>query len=244
MINERDEDPIETLIAGLRASDKSEVRAAVDALIALFAELPEVKSRLERLLASPRPYPVWPVAYVLGHLPRPSASTVAKLLECLDHPESDIRWAIALLLVRIAKMDGSLVALLLELRKTGTPTQRRMAIYCIRDLKLADSVGLSALFDSLADPDPGVRIAAATSLKGKSDFDDSAKKVLLKIFFEDPEIKVRNAVAATLAQFRSPPADFLAALTRAAQNEDSIVSKTALSLLAIVEKKRSVPTDR
>ena len=230
------DDKIAALIADLDHSDKPRIRAAVDALIPLAADAPALADELNRLLDDSRGRHPWPAAYVLAHLPHPSQRVFETLLNTLDHPDPDIRWAIMLLLVRLAKTDSGIVRLLLDLRRTGTATQRRMAIYGIRDLNLTDAASLRALLDSLGDDDPTVRVAAVTSLKGRLGIDSGGRKMLYDLFVNDPDLRVRNAAAVTLAQLGSPSEEFLAALKMAEASEHAQLKKAATAALAILKK--------
>ena len=163
------------------------------------------------------------------------------MLNALDHPDPDIRWAVMLLLVRLAKTDSGIVRLLLELLETGTPTQRRMALYCIRDMKLTDVPSLQALLDSLRDDDPMVRVAGVTSLKGRTDIDSRGRKMLCELFQNDPDLKVRNAAAVSLALLGSPSEEFVAALKKAETSGHAQLRKSATAALAILQKRRSAP---
>ena len=236
-----DSDKIAALIAGLEQSDKSKIRAAVDALISLAVESAPLQNTLSEALNDPQRKHHWPIAYILGHLPHPSNAVVRALLDGLDHREPDIRWAIALLLLRIAQTDSRLVELLIDLCTTGTSHQKRMAIYCIRDLHLTDALSLLALLNALRDAEPLVRVAAVTSLKTRSDLDVSGTNSLVQVFATDPEPKVRNAAAITLAQMGSPSEEFLSALKKAAQSENAQIKKAAFAALALLEKRRSAP---
>jgi len=229
------------LLADLNSSDKPAIRAAVDALIQLAADAPALADDLNRLLDDPRGRHPWPAAYILAHLPHPSQRVFAVLLNALDHPDPDIRWAVMLLLVRLAKTDSEIVRLLLELRETGTPTQRRMAIYCIRDLNLIDAASLRALLESLRDDDPMVRVAAVTSLKGRMEIESGGRKMLYNLFVNDPDLRVRNAAAVTLAQLGSPSEEYVAALKMAEASEHAQLRKAATAALAIIQKRRSAP---
>lgn len=226
------------LLADLQSADKPTLRAAVDELIKLAAAAPALTSELNRLLEDSRGMHQWPVAYVLAHLPNPSPRVLTALLNTLDHPDPDIRWAVMLLLVRRAKTDGGIARLLFELRGTGTPTQRRMALYCIRDLNLTDAASLQALIDSLRDDDAMVRVAAATSLKGRFDAGTNGRALLLELFENDPDAKVRNAAAVTLAQLGSPSAEFLAALKKAQASDHPQLKKAAAAALAILNRNK------
>jgi len=230
------DDKIAALIADLDHSDKPRIRAAVDALIPLAAAAPALADELNRLLDDSRGKHRWPAAYILAHLPHPSRPVFTVLLNALDHSDPDIRWAVMLLLVRLAKTNRDIIGLLLELRETGTPTQRRMALYCIRDFNLTDAASLQALLDSLRDDDPTVRVAATTSLKGRLAIDSGGRKMLYDLFVNDPDLRVRNAAAVTLAQSGSPSEEFLAALKMAEASEHAQLKKAATAALAILKK--------
>jgi HEAT repeat protein len=233
-----DEGKIAALIAGLDDSDKSKIRAAADALIALSPHAPGLRAQLERLLGEGPARNRWAFAYVLGQLPQPSGVTIRALLQGLDHREPDIRWAIALLLTRLASTEAALVNPLLEICRSGTANQKRMSIYCIRDLQLGDVASLQALMAATRDAQSAIRVAAATSLKTRRDVGTPERARLLDLFLTDEDVKVRNAAAITLAQLGSPTMDFIAALRAAAQSENSSLRKAAAAALFLLEGKR------
>jgi len=227
---------IAALIADLDRHDKPIIRAAVDALIPLATESFELREILDSRLVETGHKNYWPVAYILGHLRQPSGACITKLLDTLDHREPDIRWAMALLLLRIAKDESAVVNLLIELCATGTANQKRMALYCVRDLALSDSVSLAALLMALRDADPTVRVAATICLKLRPDLDESGKKLLLEVYANDADPKVRHAVAITLANLGSPSAEFLSALKKSSESDDGQTRKAATIALALLEK--------
>ncbi len=229
-------DRLAALIADLDHPDKPTLRAAVDELIVLAANAEQVREILDRRLVEPDHKNYWPVAYILGHLSKPSGVAIRTLLQTLDHREPDIRWAISLLLVKIAKREGSVVNLLIDLSRNGTANQRRMAVYCLRDLELNDAASLQAIFDLLSDSDTTVRVAATTSLKNRSDDNERVRQALLKSYLSDGDIKVRNAAAVTLASFGAPSEDFLRALKAATESDNGQTRKAAAIALGLLEK--------
>jgi HEAT repeat protein len=235
------EDKIAALIADLDHPEKAKIRAAVDALIDLSAHAPALRATLQGSLNDEQRKNRWAVAYVLGHLPQPSGAAIRVLLSGLDHGEPDIRWAIALLLVRIAKNEGNLANSLLALCASGTVNQRRMAIYCIRDLQFTDDTSMAALLAAARDEEPTVRVAALISLKSRRDAGTAARHELLERFINDPDGRVRNASAVTLAQLGAPDEAFLRALEQGAQSSDRRARKAALAALALLQKKRPAP---
>ena len=229
-------DRLVALIADLDHPDKPTIRAAVDQLIELARESAQVRSALDLRLNASGHRNYWPVAYILGHLPQPSGAAIRNLLDTLDHREPDIRWACSLLLAKIAQRETAVIELLIELCRHGTANQRRMAIYCLRDLELKDAASLHALIESLADSDATVRVAAVTSLKNRTDDTERVREALLQSYLTDADIKVRNAAAVTLANIGSPSEAFLLALREATKSDDSQARKAALIALGLLQK--------
>jgi HEAT repeat protein len=227
---------ITALISHLDHSDKPKIRAAVDKLIELGADSEQIRQLLDERLVQPGHKNYWPVAYILGHLAQPSATTLRILIEALDHREPDIRWANALLLERIAKNERSVLALFIGLCETGTANQKRMAIYCLRDLALTDSQSLVAIVNSLSDLEPTVRVAAATSLKTRKDINDTVRRMLLQVYLNDADERVRSAVAVTLASFGSPAEQFVQALSTASKSGNAQAKKAAEAALKLLQK--------
>ena len=238
---DRGEDKIATLMADLEKLDKPTLRKAVDALIPIAADDPQIATTLSELLNNPGRKNRWPIAYILCSLPSPTQSSVQVLTETLDHRDPDIRWAVALILIRLAKAERRVLQLLIELASKGTPNQRRMAIYSLRDVGSSDDESIQTLLNSLRDPDPMVRVAAATSLKVHSRLSESGKNELLERFSKDQDPRVRNTAAITLAQLGDPSAEFLSELAKAIASENAQLKKAATAAFDIL-KKRSAPS--
>ena len=238
-----DEQRYAALIAGLDHPDKPKIRATVDALIALCGQEPGLRAILEQSLSCGQHKNIWALAYVLGHLSQPSGASIRALMAGLNHNEPDIRWAIALLLIRLAKTEGGVAGLLLELSHSGTVNQKRMAVYCIRDLRLSDGPSLDALLAASRDAEPTVRVAAVTSLKIRSDAGVLARERLLELFLTDKDVRVCNAAAITLAQLGSPSKAFVAALRAAEDSQNAPLRKAASAALAVLQSKRPASSD-
>src|SRR5207237_9741565 len=144
--------------------------------------------------------------------------------------------------VRMGKREANIAGKLFDLCTIGTTAQKRMAIYCIRDLKLHDKNSLWVFLKLLQDDDPTVRVAAVTSLKTRSDVDANGRQLLLRLFVEDQDLRVRNAAAITLAQLGSPSEEFLSALNKADTNENPQIRKDEGAAVAILQNKRSAPS--
>src|SRR5207247_4157532 len=93
----------------------------------------------------------------------PPAAPLPALLETLGADDGDVRWAAAGILVRLrdrAALVGSLRALL----ASRNATQRKMALYCLRDLETRAPEVEQAVLHALGDADRDVRLAAIATL--------------------------------------------------------------------------------
>jgi len=234
---DRGDDKIARLLADLEKSDKPTLRRAVDALIPIAAEDPQIAATLRELLNNPSRESRWPIAYVLASLTSPPQTSVRVLSETLDHRDPDIRWAVALMLIRLARTDRQVLKSLIELAAKGTANQRRMAIYSLRDVGLTDEESVQMLMNALHDPDPMVRIAAVTSLKIYSGLSERGKSELLELFLRDSDSRVRNTVLITLAYLGAPSEEFLSELMKATTSENAQLKKAANVASDILKKK-------
>lgn len=189
------------LLDALDQSDKAVVRRAVEQLVALAADAPEVAEVLaQRLRETPR----WPVAYALGQIARPSAACLEVLEWGLGSGDQDLRWATQLLLTDLGKRYPEVEARLEDLLRQGTPTQRRMAVYCLRDVGAAGAGLPGVVLQAIADPEPLVRVAVITTLAKESEVGPEGLKALGKAAADDPDVRVRNAAAFAVRQLSGP----------------------------------------
>jgi HEAT repeat protein len=233
---------IAAFIADLEESDKPTIRKAVDALIAFALDDAQLRTTLSGLLLDSSRKNRWPVAYILANLFPPDPASVEVLIETLDHSDADIRWAIALVLIRLAKADRKIVNSLVQLASEGSANQRRMAIYCLRDAGLDDQESLEAVLNSLHDPDPLIRVAAVITLKVHSRLNEKGKHELFERFLNDSDLRVRSAAAVILAQLGDPSQEFLAELAKASASSNNQLKKAAMTAFALLQKKRSAPS--
>jgi HEAT repeat protein len=239
--NSNSETHVAAFVADLERSEKPIIRAAVNALVALAEISAELRATLHRKMGDPQVKNPWAFAYVLAHLPQPSRAVVQRLLDNLDHDDADIRWAMGLRLVRLAGTDEGITRELLRRCTIGNALQRRMALYCLRDLNLQDAASAQVFFAALRDPDPLVRIAAAAGLKRRN-LDSPGKDALLAVFLEDPDNRVKSVAAVTLAQIGAPSERFLRALNLAESSDDEQTKRAVKAALSLLEKRRAAPS--
>ena len=221
----------EQLFRDLDSTDKPTIRAAVDRLIKIAKDQPELPAKLRSLFARPARNHHWPVAYVLGELGAIDNELLDRLVHGLNHPEPDIRWALALLLVRKATKHPEITNRLIALCHSGTNNQKRMACYSLRDLRLTDSTSLNAIARLLDDRDPANRVAALISIKERADTGKEIRQKMLQLFLSDPESKVRHTAAVALAALGNPSGEFIEALRIAERDGDEQTKKAAKAAL-------------
>ncbi len=171
-------------------ADRAEVRRAVDSLVELAREQPEVQRALADSLVVASEEQRWPIAYVLGQLPDPPQLCLEVLTVALGSQDRDMRWATLQLLVSLGKKDERVPPLCLQLLKSENAVQRRMAVYCIRDLEIEDD---SIRLQCLGDKDALVRVAAITSLSHQAPPGEEVRILLSRLSSEDTDSRVRNA---------------------------------------------------
>jgi len=196
---------IASLIESLAHSDRAVVRKAIDSLVTIGHERPEVRESLNRLLQEVSSEKRWPVAYTLGQLSQPSSSCLDTLMEALGSEDPDIRWATLQLLIRLGKNDRRILPLISDLLNSGSPTQRRMAVYCLRDLGLEDR---SVQLQCLGDTDPLVRVAVVVALSKQSRLSEDVLSVLVRLNVNDTDSRVRNAAGFVLERLGISPDKF------------------------------------
>ncbi len=196
---------IASLIESLAHSDRAVVRTAIDSLVSIGHERPEVRESLNRLLPEVSSEKRWPVSYTLGQLFQPSSSCLDTLMEALGSEDPDIRWATLQLLIRLGKNDKRILPLVSDLLNSESPTQRRMAVYCLRDLGFEDR---SVQLQCIGDTDPHVRVAAVLALSKQSRLSEDVLSVLVRLNSNDTDSRVRSAAGFVLERLGISPDKF------------------------------------
>jgi HEAT repeat protein len=116
--------------------------------------------------------------------------------------------------------------------RSGSSMERRMALFCLRDLPVASEDSLSPFLRARLDPDPLVRSAAISSLGHLGRRPRCVVDALLYVLTRDDSILVRRMAAVTLGQIRASRRDVRAALEAAMEAEDLDLRKAARHALA------------
>ena len=115
---------------------------------------------------------------------------------------------------------------LLPLVGAGNPPQRKMALYCLRDIDAATEAVERATHAAMDDSDGGVRLAAmATLTRLARDRPSAATKLVQALTADDP--RERRAAAAALGDLGLASEAVRAALETAAHGDDASLRRAA-----------------
>jgi hypothetical protein len=225
---------VDLLFDALGAARKPLQRRAGEVLATLAATAPALVARLEATLGDASLRRRWGAAWTLGRLGRPPAACLPVLEEAMADADGDLRWAAASLVVAMRGTPG-LEQRLQALATQGNAPQRKMALYCLRDLAVP-SAALDALAaGALADPEGTVRLAAM-ALAARLPADRPAVAERIAACLDDAEPGVCRAAAAVLGRFGERTPSVVTALTRAAGSDDAMLARAAAAALAALRK--------
>jgi HEAT repeat protein len=210
---------------------KAVQRPAAELFATLAGRGVAVEPVLRAALASPLPRQRWGAAYTLARLGPPPPEVVPVLLETLGADDGDLRWAAASIIGRVPA--DVLVGRLLDLVERGTPLQRKMALYCLRDQDVRTPAVEQAALAALADADAAVCLAAASALARLARDRDTAAGRLVAIV-EGGDLRRRRAAAAALGTLGARLPVVLAALRRATHAGDPGLARAAARSLRLL----------
>lgn len=247
-------DDLAALLERLGSERKAEQRRAADEAAALARTDDFVAVRLRELLGgkpepstSPSPVPPhsslvvsspahdppgfrlrWGAAFALSLRGEIPSAALPTLLEALGADDGDLRWSAAELLKTLARNDpaAAVVAAVMSLAGSGSPAQRRMAVYLLRDLEVRDAAALAVVEQALTAVEPGVRLAALSALPRLTE-DRAAAAARIVSLVADPEAGVRRAAVVALGRLGEGCAAVLAALHGCAQSDDDSLRRAA-----------------
>ena len=229
-----DPDELKALVYCLGDDAKAIQRPAAEALAALAARGAAVRPLLVDKLTDTSPRQRWGAAYALSLLAEPPYEALPVLLQSLGSDDGDERWAAARILVRIDS-QGSLVERLCDLAVTGNAPQRKMACYCLRDLRISSQIVDAALGGASRDSDSNVRKAALSALSLLAANRAAAAHWIVERLSDDADMGVRRAAAVALAILNERSELVINALGVATASGDSSLQRAAQRSLRLLE---------
>lgn len=216
---------LDALVACLGDAAKAIQRPAADACGALAARGIPVEPLLMRALEAGDPRLRFGAAYALARLGAPPSAALPALLDALALDDGDVRWAASELISR-TEPRAAAVAGLVPLVRSGNPPQRKMALYCLRDLEARSDEVEHAALAALDDADGGVRLAAMSTL-ARLALDRTAVAEALLERLHAPDARERRAAAAALGDLGVDSRAVRAALETAARDADASLRRAA-----------------
>jgi HEAT repeat protein len=223
------EHDIERAFDELGHARKAIQRPAAERLADAAGDDASVRRRLVTELASADSRRRWGAAYALARSEPAPEEAIPVLLEALASTDGDVRWASARLLVRAVQHVPRFIEDVRALVRAPSSLQRKMALYCLRDLGDGADVGLLAA--ALNDADAPVRLAAmsaAAMLLPRT----PATADLLAALVGDSDPGVRRAAAATVGQVGVRTEAVERALEQACGLGDAVLERAATQALS------------
>jgi hypothetical protein len=229
-------EPLLALALDALGNERKAVQRTAAQVLALWSRTTaDVASRLRALLRDEPLRHRFGAAFALAKL-GPDPAMMPVLLETLGEADGDMRWAAATLVVDLARERPAFRDELHSLAASGTAGQRKMAIYCLRDLGETGAGLEEILVADLTHPDEGVRLAALAALGRLFGARESAFRAVLRVAGEDTDAGVRRAAVSQLGGFAAAAGDAESeAVLRAAEISDD----EGLRKAAIAARRRS-----
>ncbi len=236
------DDVLDALVGCVGAAQKTIQRRAIDALAAVaVAGDARIVERLRGSIVGDDRRMRWGAAYALAQIGAGAFAMHAAdaLCEALSDDDGDIRWAAANLIVRLGReYPVEIRERLIALGADSDRNARKMALYCIRDLRINGAELLAVMERAVRDPDVHVRLAALAVLTRLGDPSGAAAKLALGCLESDSDAGVRRAAAVALGNLQNSSPRAAAALKSAAADEsDESLARAARGALERLEKR-------
>lgn len=124
---------------------------------------------------------------------------------------------------------------MIQLANTGNAVQRRMALYCLRDLEQTDRNAQAVYLSSLSDADVMVRLAGLACLGKLHLTGEPIRNVISGLLEHDPDLGVRRSAAVACRRIGDAHPQIIAALRQAAESADASLGKAAEAALQQLE---------
>jgi len=211
-----DRELVARLVELLAHSSKAISRRAADALVTAVEDAVH-RCTVEAALVDTSRLRRWGAAFVLYRGGQKTPAVCSAALDALALDDGDIRWAAAEVLCAGAADNPAVQASLLRACREGPPEQRKMSLYCLRNI---DHRETATYLSALDDDAPGVRHAALSGIARCGDADADTLDRLLAFLADESDAGVRRAAAVTLGRVMAGNARVARELERAVAQRD------------------------
>ena len=192
---------VDALAKALGDPEKTVARAASDALVEIGTRMGGVESALREALRSDVPGRRWGAAFTAARIEPPGPGLLPPLVEALESPDGDVRWAAARLLVETGRLHTEVMPLLLAMVRSGErAVQRRMATFALRELAPDRIEAAEVLLEATRDTDLQVRRAAFTAMASLTAPAPGIATRLLEALHQDDDDASRRLAALSLGE--------------------------------------------
>ncbi|MFI5395873.1 MAG: HEAT repeat domain-containing protein [Candidatus Binatia bacterium] len=220
-----DSEEIEALAECLGSECELIQRRAAETLAALGQHDTTVQALLLRSLQSGASRRRWGAVFALSLTGQVPLAALPVLLQAMGAQDGDVRWAAADIVTHM-KGEAAVVDALRSLLHNGDAWQRKMAVYCLRDLDARSPEIEAALRAALSHTHVGVRLAAISGL-ARLACDRPLIAHELIAMLDDADSGVRRAAAAALGTLGEHAECVMAALRHAAGSADQSLRRAA-----------------
>jgi HEAT repeat protein len=215
------------LVDCLAESNRLLQRRAAETLARLGENDDRVVGELRALLKAQREEVRWVAAFALSRMRVLPADGIEILIEALGRDDSDLRWAAATMLTELAAREGDrVISRLVGVLRAGALEQRKMALYCLRDIGVSDPAVREAAEQALRESKTELRLAALSVLSRLfGDLPETQQRVVALL--RDHDSRMRRAAAASFGQMSSVSEEVVEALRDAQHSDDPGLRRAA-----------------
>ncbi len=221
-----DEELATASLAFLGAADKQLSRQAAGALSHAIGDT-RLEPLLQRALSDGPLLLRWGAAFSFGQAGIYDVSVGEAALDALAAEDGDIRWAAAGIVREVCAHEPEFIGQVETAAKSGDGEQRKMALYCLRDLgHRRPDVYVAAL----GAPTVGTRQAALSGLQAAGEADARTVDAVIQRLRVEDDAGVRRSIAIVLGRIMGDHVGASQALTAAAQSTEDRDFKRAVDL--------------
>lgn len=226
---------IDALMTCLADDRKAVQRQAAEVIAGLLRRDDRLRQRLLRALGEPNERLRWGAAYALSAGGEARLDVLDVLVEVLGSADGDLRWAASDLIRRVAERHRApVLSRLIPVAREGSGNQRKMALYCLRDLEAGGPELCEAAARALESADLGVRLAGLSALARLAE--PSVAAARLTSLLDDHDPRLRRAAAGTLGMLGHRSQAVTAALRRVSESDDESLRRAAAAALRLLER--------
>lgn len=224
---------LDALCAALADPHKAVQRRAAETVAVLTKRGARLGERLQVAVEAAALRQRWGAVYALSLIGPVPHAALPTLLELLGSDDGDLRWAAADLLKRLAEGHREAVVERLLSAAHEPGAQRKMALYCLRDL--AVGAAFDAALAALADAEIESRLAALAVIAQVHPSAPAAAQHIVALL-DDADPRMQRAAAGTLGSVGVSTEDVIDALRRAESRPDPSLRRAAARSLRLLQR--------